>query len=316
MALELRGISPRARYFAARLNAGCIGGKEVVLVDTGIDEDVGRRLVSLSKEAGLEIRAIVNTHSHSDHFSANSAVVGRTGAKVWAPRTEAAIIESPHLEPYSLWGMASPPEEYVNKYTQGIACKVDHIYDSGPLEVDGVKMEAIDLSGHSINQQGILFEGILFAGDGIFGRETLAKHRFLFSSDVSGALRALDKIEALFSGGRAHKLLPSHGELLGKEEALALVAENRRNLQRTSDAIFSLVGGNTSEDILAAFAGSHSLDMTPVQHALNHTTVRAHLTHLRETGRIGPEMRGNRLIWNPLGDPLGNPPDARAAGKS
>jgi glyoxylase-like metal-dependent hydrolase (beta-lactamase superfamily II) len=62
--------------------------KDLLLVDTGLDGAVVRKAIRPFLQAGYQVKAILNTHSHADHIGGNSELVKRTGCAVWAPALE------------------------------------------------------------------------------------------------------------------------------------------------------------------------------------------------------------------------------------
>lgn len=296
MGTEFRQLASRVSCFLSRVNVGAVSAPEgTILIDSGIDEDVGRRLLALASGKGMNICAIVNTHFHSDHFSANAIIASRTGAKVYAPEIEEIFLRHPELEPYYLWGTAAAPKEYrESKFLRGQASPVDGAFPEGKLSICGAELEAISLPGHSLNQMGILVDGVLFAGDSLFSGETFGKHRMLFCSDVTRALASLDRIAALPG---IQFVVPSHGTVIPAEELPAAVAENRRALESASEAVLAQARGNSAEEILKGYADSEGLQMGSIQYILHLTTVKAHLTHLEGLGRITCSMDGNLLVW-------------------
>ncbi|MFH0961060.1 MAG: MBL fold metallo-hydrolase [archaeon] len=288
-------------YFPGRVNSGLISpnGKQGVLIDSGIDEDSGRRLLSGCQAKGIGISAILNTHGHSDHFSGNAIIVERTGAKVFAPETDSAIIRNPSLEPYFLWGMAAPPKEARNKFLQGTPCKVDELVSEGKFSAAGFELEAISLPGHSAGQTGYLFSKILFAGDAFFSGESLFKHKILFCSDVSSALASIGKLEALVKEGRVETIVPGHGEPASGNALAKTLGDNRASLEAASEAILSLFGGEpkTDQELLKEYSDREGTVLNFTQYVLHLTTFRAQLTHLQATGRASCKMSENRLVW-------------------
>lgn len=302
MAPAFRRLSGNLGAILGRVNCGVlISGNKAAVIDTGIDSDFGRRIISLLSENSLEISAILNTHAHSDHFSGNSVIVERTGAKVHCPKIEADTLRNPELEGYSLWGMAKSPKGTRNKHLMGTSSPVDfEITSAGkiPSLPEGFLAEAVSLPGHSFNQMGYLSESTLFAGDSFFSGETLEKHKLLFCSDIASALLSLDRIGTLFSEGRIGRVVPSHGEIIEGSLIPETVSLNRKGLLSASETALSFAGSRTVEEIVAEYAGSIGADFSITQYFLHLTIFKAHLSYLEENGKVSSEMRENRLIWD------------------
>src|SRR5512141_1406664 len=104
--LELTLLSGSTYVARGPTNIGVYapGDGRAVLVDSGNDDDAGRRILRACEDAGLRVSPIASTHSNADHCGGNAFIQSRTGCRIAAPRREAAIIEAPALEPSLLWG--------------------------------------------------------------------------------------------------------------------------------------------------------------------------------------------------------------------
>ena len=68
-----------------------------------------KALKTVREELGGEVVAILTTHAHADHFGGNAIVVKRTGAAVYAPAFDEAVLRYPLLQPALLFAGADPP---------------------------------------------------------------------------------------------------------------------------------------------------------------------------------------------------------------
>ncbi|MCL2146718.1 MAG: MBL fold metallo-hydrolase, partial [Synergistaceae bacterium] len=103
--MEFIQLGENTWYIPGRVNVGYYeeNGKGY-LIDSGIDDDYGRKLLRLIGGRNVPLAAIINTHSNADHIGGNSFIQKRSGCKIWATRFEALITESPKIEPMFLWG--------------------------------------------------------------------------------------------------------------------------------------------------------------------------------------------------------------------
>jgi len=69
------------RYGADNLGYVIHGGGEALIVDGGAVDEI----LAFLQRNGLNVRAIVNTHGHSDHTTGNNALRIRTGAQLLEP---------------------------------------------------------------------------------------------------------------------------------------------------------------------------------------------------------------------------------------
>ena len=105
--MDLIRLTHDAYHLRAGSNAGLlVSGAWALVVDSGLDRDAARRILKHVAALQVELAAIVITHAHADHFGGAGELKRRTGATVWAPAFEAAVIENPALEPVYLFAGA------------------------------------------------------------------------------------------------------------------------------------------------------------------------------------------------------------------
>jgi glyoxylase-like metal-dependent hydrolase (beta-lactamase superfamily II) len=187
------------------------GGDGAVLIDSGGDKEAGRQIRQVLDQRRLALRLIVNTHSNADHVGGNAYLQKQTGCRIAAARMEAAFITDPVLEPSFLWG-AAPFRELRGKFLQAASSTVNLLLpDSGPIP--DTELEAVPLPGHFLQMIGVRTpDGVLFAGDALFGEEVLAKHPVFFLYDVAAHLSTLERLESL----AAQWIVPGRGVLPGR----------------------------------------------------------------------------------------------------
>jgi glyoxylase-like metal-dependent hydrolase (beta-lactamase superfamily II) len=132
------------------------GGAKGLIVDPG---DEAPKLLNAIDELGLELEAILLTHTHYDHIGAVSQVAAATGAPVWCPEIEAPVLADPNAF-MSIPGL--PP-------LQGY--EADHTLSGGErLELAGLEIDVLLTPGHSPGH--VTFSipdgGALFSGDVLF----------------------------------------------------------------------------------------------------------------------------------------------------
>jgi glyoxylase-like metal-dependent hydrolase (beta-lactamase superfamily II) len=299
---EFQRLTDRVAYLPGGTNIGLIDGEGAagaVLVDTGNDKDSARRIQKAAEGYGRTVSAAVLTHSNADHAGGAAALIDRTGIPIFAARLEASICADPIVEPSFLWG-GFPPAELRGKFFVSPPCAV--VPFPFPLGDDPVVLDeplsglrALPLGGHYFAQVGFLADGILFAGDAVFGQESIAKHPVIFVYDVAAFLASLDRVAA--SGARM--VVPSHGS--PTEDIPALVAINRVSVERTADAVVSAcAAASTAEAILRVVAAAFSVQLDWAQYALVGSTVRSYLVYLRELGKLEAIFEDGLLLWRRL----------------
>lgn len=288
-------VGEHTMYFDNPVKIGLFcTGDEAVLIDSGIDASVARKLLRSLEARGLRLTAICNTHSHADHTGGNAFLQARTGCRIFAPRGEAEIVRRPILEPVTVYG-GNPPAALRHKML------LAQPSDALPLDAPDfpAALEPLALPGHSMDMTAYrTTDGVVFLGDCVSSRQTIEKYGIPFCYDIATFLSSLDRLETL----EADCFVPSHTEVLSSADELrALVAVNRDGVTRVADAICEICRAPvTPDDLLAALFERFGLQMNFEQYAMVGSTVRSYLTWLQETGRVDAEFRDNRLFWRTL----------------
>lgn len=286
-------VTDSVRYVNA---ATCIGvvtrGDDALLVDSGLDENLARKVVNALAAEGRTVRAVVNTHAHADHCGGNHFVVKRTGARVVAPAFEHYFIERPELEPYTLYGAPAPQAlqgKFLRAQPSPVAQAVEH---EGVGDVAGFEVRFHALPGHSVRQMGVEVDGVLFVGDAVLPQRVLEKYGLVFAVDPLEARRSTQKVLAhagavvAYHGGRLDDVpgaVKANVDAVGAAEE-RILARLARGPARTEDLV---------ADLLDAFGGGKTLEL----HALHAATVRGYLAALEREGRVEAGLAENRITW-------------------
>ncbi len=172
---------------ATNCYVACAGGDAVI-----IDPGAGAKRVIKSVH-GLDVGAILVTHGHSDHVGAVDELAAVTGAPLFTPRADLALLE-----------------KYVGVRPSKLFSDGDH------LEFGEISLSVIATPGHTPGSSCFYTPGILFSGDTLFaegvGRTDLA----------GGSADALFNSirERIFSLADDTVVYPGHGDqtTVGREK--------------------------------------------------------------------------------------------------
>ncbi|TDY61922.1 glyoxylase-like metal-dependent hydrolase (beta-lactamase superfamily II) [Aminivibrio pyruvatiphilus] len=290
--METVKLGAATEYIPGRVNVGLyLADEGVWLVDSGLDDEAGRKIARLLEERNIPLRRIVTTHSNADHCGGNAFLRKRTGCSVAATELESVVMENPFLEPLLLWS-AFPFAELGNKFLQAKPSEVDMVIGNRGI-FDESGLEAVPLPGHFLDMIGLRTpDDVLFVADSVFSAELIEKYAVMFVLDVGAALETIDRL----TGTEAAWFVPSHAP--ATENILPLAEANRKGLLRVSEAVLDCCGEPASrEEILKCLADRFSLSMSVSEYVLNSAAVGAHLSWLRKRGEVAPVVEKGVLLW-------------------
>lgn len=192
-------------YFDNNCNSFYIGGEVGALIDPGLTRYVPQLLEQMRLD-GIEpddIRYIVNTHSHPDHFEGSSFFAG-SGAKIALHQKEIEFLNGPGVQLYSLFGMPRPRTQ------------IDLPLDGEELVLGGETFQVLLLPGHSPGSIGLYSpeRRIVFCGDVIF-EQNVGRTDF-----PGGDGSLLKKSIRSLAGLDLDALLPGHMGIVDGAEAV------------------------------------------------------------------------------------------------
>ncbi len=294
--MDLIQLTPQAYQLNGGSNAGLIVvNGQAVLIDTGLDRDTAKKILRHVEELKARLAAVVITHAHADHFGGAATIKARTGAPVYAPGLEAAIVESPILEPLYLFSGALPPAELRHKFTLAEGCPVDHLIGPGPLTIGDLQLQVIPAPGHAPNQVMIGGGGACFVADALFAPDVLNKHGIPFYVHIDQALDTLERLPDL--NGQYAAFVPGHGPAVADIAAWAALNHARLTAIREAVAAAVLATGSVPGILQRTADALHVTIATPVTYWLTQTTVLACLASLQASGRVRAAVSDNEIRW-------------------
>jgi glyoxylase-like metal-dependent hydrolase (beta-lactamase superfamily II) len=289
-------ITERAGYIPGAVNVGVILGEagSVAMVDTGLNETNARKaLKAIATELDRPVTLVLTTHAHADHFGGNATVVKRTGAQVWAPPIDEAIIRNPILQPSLLFAGADPPPSLRGGFLLADASPVDRVVDEPSVTVEGVPIEVVPLQGHSPGQIGLVADGVFFCADVALPEPVLEKYRIPYLYSVGFHLESLERAKAV----ECQMAVPGHGPTVDRLDALI-----ERNQRLVHDVIaFLLEAAKEPRTAESLFLATLDRFDAPIADAagyyLLHPTIHAFLAYLVREGRMTAEVVDRRMVW-------------------
>lgn len=293
--VTMERLSDRTAYAPGGVNVGVVwvDDRRVLMIDTGLGESNGKKTLKTIQQAGGEVIGILTTHAHADHFGANAAVVKRTGAAVYAPPIDEAILRHPELMPRMLYAGADPPPSLRGRFLLAEPSPVDTILEHGRVTVEGVPIDVIPLAGHSPGQVGYLIDGVFFSADIVLPPEALAKFKIPYLCSVTDHLASLERALTV----SFEVAMPGHGPLC--QSLAEPVARNRSLVERLlAKTLEALEEPRTIDGLMADLLAAFDADPADAaSYYLIQPTIYAALSHLETMGAVENFVGGRQSTW-------------------
>jgi glyoxylase-like metal-dependent hydrolase (beta-lactamase superfamily II) len=179
------------------------GSNEALIVDPG---EEAPKLLGAIEELGLELQAILLTHTHFDHVGAVAPVAKATGAPVHCPKLEVPVLQD--IMSFVPWAGFGPFESWDPEET---------VEGGEHLQLAGFEIDVVFTPGHSPGHVTYAVEDALFSGDVLF--EGSVGRTDLPGGDWSVLSRSIESLLDRYPDEQ--RVFPGHMGLttLGRERA-------------------------------------------------------------------------------------------------
>lgn len=290
---ELKQMGKNTYMIDAPANIGIyrLNETDVCIIDTGMNDHMGERILNLLNLKGWRLKLILNTHHHADHVGGNSYLQEKTGCEIYASEVNAMIMKNPLLNTILVYG----GEPYSNlcsplMISKPCDCK---ILTEGILPAGFAVKKA---NGHSLEM--LIYktpDDIWFLGDSVIGTNLLEQSELCYLLQVEKYLESLDEIEGL-SGSY---FVPAHGKVV--PEIKILVDKNRIAVQNVQERILELCSNKVSfEELAGKVLDSYQLTCDTRQYTLFTSTIRSYLSFLEKKKKVSVTVENNQIYWTPF----------------
>jgi len=263
--------------------------KECYIVDTGLDDDQGRRALNAVKSLNCKLKAVLNTHSHADHIGGNNFIEKRSGVDIFGPLEEIPYIRNPKLEPVMLYG-GSPVPELLSKFFMAKPS------NAKPIEDVELPMKLVDLRGHSPGMIGIQTDQVFFVADAYTGINILSKHVIPYTYNPELALKTLESL--LDTKGLLY--VPFHGEPSRKPEEE--IEANISAIRRTRETLLEVLQEDlsTCQVICKVLSQLNVKIENTALYFLYESLLKGYLSWLKRDELITSKIESNKIIWRKI----------------
>jgi len=287
---------PHVNAFAVRAGDG------IVLFDTGMATEDGQRQLELAlAQVGFrleDVRLVVCTHSHADHYGLAGPIIDRAGCELWihpAWGHVRAMIDDPdaaldrRVEVARQSGVPAAGLEAYERSRRGVGPGIARAVPPDRELVPGVEVETdlgawqvIETPGHAPSHVTLHQpeRGLLISGDHLLGRISLFFDYGHTPDPVGEFLTGLDRVDAL---EYTTLCLAGHGRPF--RDVKATVAGNREEVDGALERIRAALadGPGTPYELIEAMIG---VDAAPAMAPWGLQLALAYLDHLALLGEV------------------------------
>ncbi len=279
---SLNHLKGNTYYIDAPTNIGVykLSHNDCILIDTCYQGDMTDHLLATLSKYNLNVKSILHTHAHVDHFGSDSYIKSKYSCTIGAPKVEYTYIENPQFTNLLVFN-TSPFRKVSRSYPTG--AKVDYLYDENSFDVNDVSFSTFPLKGHSQNQKGIITpDNVIFTGDTFLDIEELKSVKLLYNYDVEGALDSLKSL----SNTSYSIYIPSHGSPL--EDVKNTIKYNVENLQKNANMIFDIIKNSPIglDELMSILVKRYKVTEHATQYLIAQACITSLLSYLENQDRI------------------------------
>lgn len=288
--MELIHIKNNTFYIENRTNLGLykINDKEVILIDSGIDKDCGKKIKKILQENNFSLKEIYNTHSHADHIGGNNYLQTEFDCKIFNMPIENEFVNNPLLEPSFLYG-SLPPTQLQTKFINANK-SISNEFKEDSINKD---ITLINLPGHTFNMCGFITkDNVAFLGDALISLEILEKHPIAYLHDINETFQTLDFLETL----KADYFILSHAT--GTNDISSLIEVNKNAINKVIADILKICENEiTFENLLQKIFYLYEINFTFMQNYIVGSTLKSYITYLLSQNKIQIIIKNNLIFY-------------------
>lgn len=294
--MTLIKIKGSTYYIPGATNIGVyvFKNKNCLLIDSGINNTVARKIENMLNDNNLHVKYIINTHSHIDHCGANNYFQKEyPGCIVYTSENERLYMENPELFSNILYSVPNSFRE-LDRLTKPLV--VDLSLEYGLNKINDEKFEVVNTEGHSAGHIGVVTqEKVCFLGDCIFSEDILLKYKLPYFIDLGKAINTLNKLKEI----DAEYFVLSHiNKILEKEELIKLVQLNIITIENFENQIIELMAQpQTRESLLESVIVLNDMSPDFGEYHLDYAAVSAYISYLNEKGLIDYSINDGKVYY-------------------
>ena len=298
--MKLTNINGNTYYIKGGTNTGVIrlDDNKVLIIDPGLVGIRPIKMMDLLKANNMNIKYIINTHEHGDHYGGCSKLKELDNNIQILSSSEAKIfIDNPNkFADYTVGGKTNKFWKFKVSEEKNNLTKVDATIEEGNIVLNNKKIEIIKLRGHSEGSIGILTENkVLFVGDLFVGSHILNKFELLLLYDVKEYLNSIDKVENM----DFEYMILGHGkEVYSKLDSQSVIHAHRNAINKYVNQVKDLLKSpKTIDNILKNIIINNNLSCNYTEYHFFRSSIVSIISYLCDLNEVDYSIELGEMLY-------------------
>ena len=289
-------LKNKSHYIKKATNTGVyiLSDNNCLLIDSSYPGKEANKLLNTLKEKKLNVKYIINTHGHIDHFGGNELLAEHFSLEVFASPYEKSFISYPDLSHSFLTSAKAMPSLRTN--LKGLEVRE---IKNNEMKLDDNIFEIIELAGHSRGHIGVLSEdGVLYAGDALLAPSLIDQIKIPYFYDIEEFKKSLYKIKTLVEKKKIKTIVPSHGDVI-TENFDKSIEKNINKVQSLLENLVDILSEKalSMEKIILHYNEKFNIKDGLANYFITRACTMAFLSYLIEKNKVETIFKNNILHY-------------------
>ena len=298
--MRLINIKGNSFYIKGGTNTGVyiFDDKSALIIDPGLPGARPRNIIRDLEKDGIEVKWIINTHEHNDHYGAGYQFKDKFKDLInMSSKDSKPYIDNPIL--FSAYIMGGNTNEFLNTILTNKnmeTVSIDKTIEPGTIIINNEYIEIIDLKGHTLGSIGVLTKDkVFFIGDTLVSEELLSKFELLFLFDIQAYLKSLSILETI----DFEYVVLGHGKkVLSRKEALELAKKHELCVMKYLNQLRELTKEPKNlESILKTILNNNKLSYNYKEYHFFKSTLVSMISYLTKLGELNYVLKDGDVLY-------------------
>ncbi|MBC8631343.1 MBL fold metallo-hydrolase [[Eubacterium] tenue] len=298
--MRLINIKGNSFYIKGGTNTGAyiFEDKSALIIDPGLPGARPRNIIRDLEKDGIEVKWIINTHEHNDHYGAGYQFKDKFKDLInMSSKDSKPYIDNPIL--FSAYIMGGNTNEFLNTILTNKnmeTVNIDKTIEPGRIIINNEYIDIIDLKGHTLGSIGVLTKDkVFFIGDTLVSEELLSKFELLFLFDIEAYLKSLSILEII----DFEYVVLGHGKkVLSRNEALELAKKHELCVMKYLNQLRELTKEPKNlESILKTILNNNKLSYNYKEYHFFKSTLVSMISYLTKLGELNYDLRDGDVLY-------------------